>query len=374
MPYHRISDSEKLGRLMDAMLMIEADIDLPVLLGHLVEEARSLVNARYGALGVLDRTRTGLEQFLTVGLNEPEERSIGPRPTGRGVLGLLITDPAPLRLRELGTHERSYGFPANHPPMKSFLGVPIRARGEVFGNLYLTDKVGAVDFTEEDEALTEALALAAGIAIDNTRLHDRVRTMSVLDDRERIGRDLHDKVVQRLFAVGMALQGAARLPELDLVRERIDKVVDDLDATITEIRTTIFELGDSALPAGLRHAVVGLADELAPTLGVRPNVTFEGAIDNAVPQETADHLLSVLREMLSNVGKHPRATRVLVVLTVGDDVVLQVVDNGVGFAPPGKGGGLGLMNLRARAEKLGGTFDVQVVQSGGTRATWRVPT
>ena len=149
--------------------------------------------------------------------------------------------------------------------MKSFLGVPIRARGEVFGNLYLTDKVGAEDFTEEDEALTEALALAAGIAIDNTRLHDRVRTMSVLDDRERIGRDLHDKVVQRLFAVGMALQGAMRLPDLDLVRERIDKVVDDLDATITEIRTTIFELGDSALPGGLRQAVVGLADELAPT-------------------------------------------------------------------------------------------------------------
>ena len=112
---------------------------------------------------------------------------------------------------------------------------------------------------------------------------------------------------------------------------------------------------------------------LPPWVSV-PNVTFEGAIDNAVPQETADHLLSVLREMLSNVGKHARATRVLVVLTVGDDVVLQVVDNGVGFAPPGKGGGLGLMNLRARAEKLGGTFDVQVVQSGGTRATWRVPT
>ncbi len=314
MPYHRISDPEKLGRLMDAMLMIEADIDLPVLLRHLVEEARTLVDARYGALGVLNEARTGLEQFLTVGLSESEERAIGPRPTGRGVLGLLITDPAPLRLRELGAHEHSYGFPPNHPPMKSFLGVPIRAKGEVFGNLYLTDKVGAEDFTDEDEALTEALALAAGIAIDNTRLHDRVRTISVLDDRERIGRDLHDKVVQRLFAVGMALQGAARLPDLDLVRERIDKVVDDLDATITEIRTTIFELGDSALPGGLRQAVVGLADELTPTVGVRPELTFQGAIDNAIPQQTADHLLAVLREMLSNVGKHAQATRVVVIL------------------------------------------------------------
>jgi signal transduction histidine kinase len=276
-------------------------------------------------------------------------------------------------LRELGADEHSFGFPANHPPMKSFLGVPIRAKGEVFGNLYLTDKVGADDFTDEDEALVEGLALAAGIAIDNTRLHDRVRTVSVLDDRERIGRDLHDKVVQRLFAVGTALQGAARLPELDLVRERIDKVVDDLDATIAEIRTTIFELGDNALPGGLRQAVVGLADELAPTVGVRPELTFEGAIDNGIPQQTADRLLSVVREMLSNVGKHARATRVLVILTVGDDVVLEVVDNGVGFAPAADGGGLGLTNLRSRAEKLSGTFDIQVVQGGGTRATWRVP-
>ena len=169
-------------------------------------------------------------------------------------------------------------------------------------------------------------------------------------------------MVQRLFAVGMALQGAASLPDLDLVRERIDKVVDDLDATITEIRTTIFELGDSSLPGGLRQAVVSLADELAPTVGVRPELTFEGAVDNAIPQQTADHFLSVLREMLSNVGKHARATRVLVILTVGDEVVLEVVDNGVGFAPPSDGGGLGLTNLQARAEKLGGTFGVQLVE------------
>ena len=373
MPYHQISDPKKWGRLMDAMLMIGADIELPVLLGHLVEEARTLVDARYGALGVLNQARTGLEQFLTAGLSESDERAIGARPTGQGILGLLITDPGPLRLHELGAHELSHGFPANHPPMKSFLGVPIRAKGEVFGNLYLTDKVGADDFTDEDEALAEALALAAGIAIDNTRLHGRVRTMSILDDRERIGRDLHDKVVQRLFAVGMALQAAARMPDLDLVRGRIDKVVDDLDATINEIRTTIFELGDSALPGGLRQAVVGLADELAPTVGVRPELTFEGAIDNAIPQQTADHLLAVLREMLSNVGKHARATRVFVTLTVGDDVVLEVVDNGVGVTLPADGKGLGLTNLRSRAEKLGGMFDLQALQGGGTRATWRVP-
>jgi len=358
---------------MDALLMIEADIELPVLLGHLVEVACSLVGARYGALGVLNATRTDLEEFLTVGLKDSEEETIGPRPTGRGVLGLLITNPEPLRLSDIGAHELSYGFPPNHPPMGSFLGVPVRAKGEVFGNLYLTDKIGADGFTDEDEALAEAFALAAGIAIDNTRLHERVRMMSVLDDRERIGRDLHDKVVQRLFAVGMALQAAARLPELDLVQERIDKAIDDLDTTISEIRTTIFELGDSALPGGFRRAVVGLADEVAPTLGVRPELRFQGAIDNTIPQQTADHVLAVLREMLSNVRKHAQASRVVVSLTVQDEVTLVVVDNGVGIAAAAEGRGLGLTNLRGRAEKLGGTFVVQTVNGGGTRATWSVP-
>jgi signal transduction histidine kinase len=373
-PFRNINDPEKLRRLMDAVLMIEADIGLTELLCHLIEEACALVSARYGALGVLNEARTGLEQFLTVGLTEEEERAIGPRPTGRGVLGLVITHPEPLRLSDLGAHEDSYGFPPQHPPMKSFLGVPLRAKGEVFGNLYLTDKMGAGDFTDEDEALAEALALAAGVAIDNYRLHDRVRMISVLDDRERIGRDLHDKVVQRLFAVGMALQSATRIKEIDLVRQRIDKAIDDLDATMTEIRTTIFELGDSALPGGLRKGVVGLVDELSPTLRVRPEVRFLGPIDNAVPQTTADHLLAALREMLSNVSKHAQATHIVLILSVGDDVVLEVVDNGVGIVAHSAGGRrLGLVNLRRRAEQLGGTFELQPVDAGGTRAIWRVP-
>ena len=205
---------------------------------------------------------------------------IGDRPSGRGVLGLLITEPEPLRLDHLEEHPGRYGFPPGHPPMTSFLGVPVRVRDDVYGNLYLTDKEGATEFTDEDEALAEALALAAGIAIENTRLHDRVRVMSVLDDRDRIARDLHDRVIQRIYAVGMSLQGAARLPERDLVVERVSKAVDELDDTITQIRSTIFELGDAALPGGLRQAVLHLADELAGTLGSRPEVRFEGAVDN----------------------------------------------------------------------------------------------
>jgi signal transduction histidine kinase len=255
--------------------------------------------------------------------------------------------------------------------------VPIRVRvGAVaYGNLYLTDKMGAASFSDEDEALAEALALAAGVAIENTRLHERVRMLSVLDDRERIGRDLHDRVVQRLFALGMGLQATKRLPELELVRERVDRAIDDVDATITEIRTTIFELGDSALPGGLRQAVLTLTHELTPSLGTRPEVSFSGAIDNSVPQDVADHLLAVVRESLTNAAKHAHASRVIVALSVGDNLVLDVIDDGVGIdaSVSRADHGLGLANLRSRAEKLQGTMEARPAEGGGTRITWSVP-
>jgi signal transduction histidine kinase len=376
-PYKRVEDPAKLRRLMDAVLMIEADIELPVLLRHIVEEACSLVDARYGALGVLNEARSGLEQFLTVGLSDDAETAIGSRPTGRGVLGLLITEPHPLRLEDLGSHAESYGFPTGHPPMTSFLGVPIRVRvsAEVYGNLYLADKIGADEFSNEDEALAEALALAAGIAIENTRLHERVRMLSVLDDRERIGRDLHDRVVQRLFALGMGLQATKRLPELELVRQRVDQAIDDVDATINEIRTTIFDLGDSSIGGGLRQGVLALAHELAPSLGARAEVSFVGAVDNTVTQQVADHLLAVVRESLTNAAKHAQATRFIVTLSAADDLVLEVIDNGVGIdhSATEEGQGLGLANLRNRAEKLNGTLEIQAAEGGGTKVTWRVP-
>jgi signal transduction histidine kinase len=373
-PYRRIDDPAKLRRLMDAILMIEADVELPVLLRHLVEEACSLVDARYGALGVLNAARTGLEQFLTVGLSEKEEQRIGPRPTGRGVLGLLITDPKPLRLSDLAAHHDSYGFPEHHPPMKSFLGLPVRSRGTVFGNLYLTDKLGADDFTAEDVAMAEALALAAGIAIENTRLNDAVRRVSVLDDRNRIATDLHDKVVQRLFAIGLGLQGATRLPDPDLVLERVNKAIDDLDITITEIRTAIFELEDGFGHGGLRHGVLELANELTPMLGARPDVSFHGPIDAGVPQHVADHLLAVLREALTNAAKHAEADHFSVVVSVSDQVRLEVIDDGVGIElPVENGGGLGLKNLQSRAKKLGGSCEVQAAEGGGTGVVWSVP-
>jgi signal transduction histidine kinase len=373
-PYRRIDDPEKLQRLMAAILMVTADIELTELLKHFIAEARSLVDARYGALGVLNQSRTALDQFLTVGLSDEAERQIGPRPTGRGVLGLVITDPEPLRLADLHSHPDSYGFPPHHPPMHSFLGVPLRVRGEVYGNLYLTDKVGGGIFTDEDEAMAEALAQAAGIAIENTRLNDTVRLVGLLDDRDRIARDLHDRVIQRIFSVGMSLQGAARLPGPPEILDRVTKAVDDLDATIDEIRTAIFELEDGMGDRGLRRSVLDLADELTALLGSRPEVSFVGTVDSGVAQTTADHLLAVLREALTNAGKHAHATRFRITVTVGEDTRLEVLDNGRGIElAAGPAEGLGLANLRHRAEKLGGTLELQRPDEGGTRLVWTVP-
>jgi signal transduction histidine kinase len=371
-PYQKIHDSATLRRLLDAVLMIEADVELSVLLRHFVEEACVLVDARYGALGVLNEARTTLDQFISVGLSEEEKALIGAPPTGRGVLGLLITDPEPLRLRDLATHPDSYGVPAHHPAMKSFLGVPVRTRNEVYGNLYLTDKRGADSFSDEDESLAEALALAAGIAIENNRLHDRVRMSSVLDDRDRIARDLHDRVIQRVFAIGLSLQEATRSADPELIVSRVNTAVDNLDTTITEIRTAIYELDGGDVKGGLRHGVLELVGELTPLLGARPEVTFAGPVEN-VPQRTADNLLAVVREALTNAAKHAQASRFLVTVSASDHVTLEVVDNGVGLPSVTSKEGLGLANLRSRAERLGGECVIAAGDFGGTRVTWRVP-
>ena len=352
--------------------MIEADIELPSLLRHIVEEASALVGARYGALGVLNQSRTGLDEFVTTGLSASEELLIGARPVGRGVLGTLISEPEPLRLADLRSHPDSYGVPPNHPPMTSFLGVPVRLRDEVYGNLYLTEKRGANEFTEEDQYLAEALAIAAGIAIENHRLHERVRVMSLIDDRDRIARDLHDRVIQRVYAVGMGLQEATRSSDLQQVLRRVDKSVDDLDATINDIRTSIYELGDDTMLGGLRHGVLELASDLAPLLGARAEVRFLGPIDSTVSQRTADHVLAVVREGLTNAGKHAGATRYAVLVKAKDDLTLEVADDGVGFDVDHVTSGLGLANLRHRAQKLGGTFNVSSSPEG-TRLIWRVP-
>jgi signal transduction histidine kinase len=328
---------------------------------------------------VLDDAGQRLAQFITVGIDEETHAAIGHLPEGHGILGLLIVDAKPLRLPDLREHPDSYGFPPNHPPMRSFLGVPIRVRDEVFGNLYLTDKASAEVFTDVDEELVVGLAAAAGVAIENARLHGRVQELALLEDRERIARDLHDSVIQRLFATGLSLQGAAGLIRTDpaAAAERVEGAVDDLDLTVKQIRSAIFGLAsaDERAHGGVRGRLLDLVDEARSMLGFEPTVLFEGPVDTATPEPVATDLLAALREALSNVARHAQASRVDVVVTVaiGRELILRVTDDGVGPPAPDQPRGRGLDNMAARAGGRGGSFQIGAATPRGTELVWRVP-
>lgn len=359
-------------RLLHAFLPVASDLSLPVVLRRIVESATQLVGARYGALGVLGADRT-LSDFLTVGIDDEQHEAIGRLPEGRGILGLLILEPRPIRLADLTAHPDSSGFPPGHPQMRSFLGVPIKVRASIFGNLYMCEKKGAAEFTGEDEELLVGLAAAAGVAIENSRLASRVQELAVLEDRERIARDLHDTVIQRLFAVGMLLQGTARLAEQPEVASRLSQAVDDLDRTVRDIRSTIFSLqSDGSAAESLRAAVADIGAEVSGALGFHPSVNFDGPVDSEVPADVAEAVRAVVREALSNVAKHAQAGGAAVRVAVADGVVtVSVDDDGIGLeGAVASGGGHGLVNMATRAERAAGTFAVRRSAAGGVRVVW----
>jgi signal transduction histidine kinase len=370
-----VDDPDRLRALVEAVLSVGSDLALPNVLRRIVEAAVSLIGARYGALGVLSERGDGLSEFVNVGFPPEVVRSIGSLPQGHGILGLLILEPRPLRLTDIGEHPESYGFPPHHPPMRSFLGVPIRVRDQVFGNLYLTEKQAAAQFTAEDEALAVALAGAAGIAIENARLHSRLRDATLFEDRERIAADLHDMVIQRLFATGMALQGALSVLSPPAAAERVSTAVDDLDDTIRQIRSTIFALGSSAPSRhGLRSEILALAGEASGTLGFSPHILLDGPIDAQVGPTVGQHLLAVLREALTNVARHANASRAEVRVAVeGGHLSATVTDNGSGPGSAHRPGGRGVANMGERAQKLGGSLNLNMGQQGGTVLRWQVP-
>jgi signal transduction histidine kinase len=371
-PFDRIDDPVKLRRLVQAILILDAELNLPVVLRRIIEEACDLVDAQYGALGVLTEDGRALDQFLTVGLTPEEEQAIGPRPTGRGVLGTLIADDKPLRLGDLAASPGRFGTPAHQPSMTSFLGVPVRVHGEVYGNLYLTNKRTAPEFSEDDEELVLALAMAAGIAIENARLHGLVRDRALTEDRDRIARDLHDSVIQRLFAIGLSLQGTARLVERPEAVMRIGEAFEKIDETIRQLRKAIFDIELTINKEGLHPKVLDLVHELRPVLGIHPQVSFSGPVDKMVTGPMSEEVLAVLREALTNVGKHARANQVVVTIAAGEELRLVVADDGDGMGPASTGG-LGLKNLRQRAVRLGGGLELGTSREGGTRLTWHVP-
>ena len=375
-PLTGINDPDRLRDLLEAVLGISSDLSLPRVLRRIVEAAVRVIGARYGALGVLSERHGGLDQFVHVGISVEDAEAIGPLPEGRGILGLLILEPRPIRLADLGQHPDSFGFPANHPSMRSFLGVPIRIRGDVFGNLYLTEKQNAREFSEEDEQLAVSLAGAAAVAIDNARLHARVRDVTLVEDRARIAADLHDTVIQRLFATGLALQGTLPVIDPPEAASRVEVAIADLDETIRQIRAAIFAL-QTPRTAGrtLRREILSLVSEAAGGLGFEPHLQLDGPIDSAIGDEVTTHLLSTLREALSNVVRHAGATHVDVAVEVNKRYLrVEVRDDGIGLPPTLRPAGRGLSNMARRAESLGGSMSLSPGAGGtGTVLSWHVP-
>ena len=369
--------------LIETGMILTSELSLDAVLQRIVELAVEIIDARYGALGVLTPDRRAIEEFITVGVTPKERTAIGDPPVGHGILGLLIEEVGPLRIRDIGADPRSVGFPPNHPPMRSFLGAPIVARGNVFGNIYLTEKRNASEFSEEDEAALIVLASQAGIAIENARLYEETRRqqrelqrLSVLEDRERIAKELHDGVIQSLFSVGMGLQGAASFAKDEEVGHRIEGAVAEIDRAIRDLRNYIFGLRPGILADRLLHqALHELGTEFGTRTGVLTVVDVDESTAGSLASRAGD-VVQMTREALSNVGRHSQAETCRVSLHRGDGgatAVLVIDDDGSGFVPGERVEGMGLGNMRERVEALGGTFSIESTSGAGTTVRLSIP-
>ena len=352
---HPITDAERNRLLIEAGLALASELDLDAVLTRIVSLAVDLTGASYGALGILDEHMPRIEHFITQGIDEATRARIGSHPVGKGILGLLIKERRPMRIPDIGADPRSAGFPPNHPPMHSFLGAPVLALGKVFGNLYLTEKVGAPEFSDEDEAALVVLATQAGVAIENARLieetqlaQEELARLELLEERERIAKELHDGVIQSLFAVGMSLQGAAGMVADAEIARRIEGSVEDIDRAIRDLRNYIFGLRPGILAdRQLGQALSKLATEFQERTEVLTIVNVDDEVASELAGRAAD-VVQLTREALSNIGRHASATscRISLRRTEGG-AELEIDDDGVGFDVDGPSRGMGLENLRA---------------------------
>jgi signal transduction histidine kinase len=365
----RSGSMDRRDRLIEAGMILASELSLDAVLQRIIELAVEITDARYGALGVIG-PGGDLQEFITTGITPEEREAIGGPPHGRGILGALIEEGKPMRLPDISADPRSVGFPANHPKMKSFLGAPIVVRGEVFGDIYLTEKQGSPEFDERDEGDVLVLAAQAGVAIENARLYKEIHRLAVLEDRERIAKELHDGVIQALFGVGMGLQGAALMSGEEELATRIEGAVADIDRVIRDLRNYIFGLrpgilADRQLDEALRH----LGEEFQQKTGVITVVDVDPTVASELTPAAAD-ILQLTREALSNVGRHAQAATCRVSLyRIDDRLMLEIDDDGQGFDPETNRRGDGLTNLEARVRALGGTFSVESTPGKGTTIT-----
>jgi signal transduction histidine kinase len=372
------ADSTAFRALSDVVLAIAAEHEVEPVLQRLVHSARELAGARYAALGIPDG-EGAFASFITSGMSDELIAAMGPLPRTHGMLGAMLTSPEPHRTDDIRTDPRFRGWwPRAHPQMRSFLGVPIVARGEVIGALYLTEKEDGPAFTAGDEKLIALLAAHAAIAIENARLHERSRELSIVEERNRLARELHDSVTQRLFGVALAAESASTLlaRDRDAAATELRRVSDLAREAMEELRAVVFELRPGSLEAE------GLGTVLRKHVEVLRRV-FGRAIELRVcdaPRLAAGPATQVLRiaqEALGNALRHADAQRIEVRLQNGDGrLVLSVADNGIGFdpdAPEVRGHRLGLTSMRERAIELGGTLRVTSSPGNGTSVRLEIP-
>lgn len=375
--------SEQMAALHKAALTLTKEIDLSTVLQSVVDEARTLVEAQYGALGVLEEEGNYIDQFIVSGITPHQRALLGPPPRGHGLLGALIKTGEPIRVPKISEDPRSVGFPPNHPPMRSLLGVPISFQGEILGDLYLTDKLGPAGqvtaFSEEDQQLLEMFATQAAIAIKNAQFHRQSQQLTLLQERDRFGMDLHDGVIQSIYGIGLMLEEAQNRFEAESEggKDLISQAIEGLRRTIHDIRNYIMDLRPQRFQG--RDLGAGLA-ELARELRAHSFLSIDIQVETEdltrlSPEQTVE-ILHITREALTNVRKHARASQVDIHVTSRPDVLkLTIIDNGIGLEPnpAANGSGNGLHNMQERAQALGGKILFNRIESGGTCVQLEIP-
>lgn len=380
---------DQLEALHESALALTTELDIQAVLQKVVDLSRALIHSKYGALGVLAPGTQRIEQFITSGLTTEQRARIGAPPTGHGLLGVLIDpDGEPLLINDIRKDPRSAGFPPNHPPMQSLVGVPIRSKGETFGNLYLADKIDMdgpngdrlINFEEGDRLLLEKFATQAAIAIENAQLYRQTQELAVLQERERFSMDLHDGIMQAVYATGLSLQEAEHSvgEQPETARERIQQANRDLSQVQRDIRNYILGLRpdryqDQDLIAGI--------DLMAREL--RANTLMEINFDHprktsmpALEERQVSQIMHIVREALTNIRKHAHARHIGLDMTVGEgELVLEIRDDGRGFDPSkaSEDGGNGLLNMRQRMQSLGGDVNIASAAGQGTRVELSLP-
>jgi signal transduction histidine kinase len=368
----------ELRALNEGARAITAELSLEQVLQKIAQTAQTLVNAKYVALGILDH-QGHLSRFITAGITPAEYIKIGPLPVGRGLLGYLLHHGQSIIVNDIARHQASVGFPENHPIMHKLLGVPIYSKGDLIGALYLTDKQDGADFSQTDLQIVEMLALQAAIAIENARLYEQTERLAILEERERFARDLHDGIIQSIYAVGLALDQVKHdIPTADTAAmAQIDVSLKSLASVIQDIRNYIFDLRPHALKfQGLKARMEGLIKELRVNTLLPIQTEIAEDIDHYVSDLQASHVFHICHEALANTARHAKATQILVRLVKEDGLIkLEVEDNGIGFEfnPQLSPGHRGLANILSRAAQIDAKLQIKSASNQGTCLTLTFP-